>query len=302
MNAWLHQHGAALHLALRRLASAPVNTLLSLLAIGAALALPLGGLMVFSNAQQLVRTTNTLPQISVFMRLDAERKTISEVDSRLHEDPAIESVQFLARETTLKRMRESEGLSAVIDVLPRNPFPDAFIVIPLNAGADEMERLAEQLRSLPQVEHVQIDSAWVRRLGALLRLARTTLGILSLLLGVGLIAIIFNTIRLQVLTLRNEISVSQLLGATDAFIRRPFFYFGTLLGTLGGTLAWLIVAAASRALRAPLTELASLYGFDIVVTLPGPALTACLLAAAAGLGWLGTALSLSQYLRRSTIA
>ena len=164
-----------------------------------------------------------------------------------------------------------------------------------------MARLAAELRKLPQIEHVQIDSVWVRRLDAMLQVARAGLGVLSLLLGVGLVAITFNTIRLQVLTLRNEIEVSRLLGATDAFISRPFFYFGTLQGALGGVVAWLIVAAASLLLRSPVTELASLYGLDIALAMPGAGVTACLLAVAAGLGWLGTSISLSQYLRGSTM-
>ncbi len=301
MNIWLSQHGDALRLALRRLATAPMNALLSLLAIGVALALPAAGLIIYSNVHQLVRGTNTLPQISVFMKLDADRAALNETAAKLKQNSSITSVRFIAREATLEQMRKSEGLSDVIEALPHNPFPDAFVVTPENSEANEMERLAAELRKLPQIEHVQIDSVWVRRLDAMLQVARAGLGVLSLLLGVGLVAITFNTIRLQVLTLRNEIEVSRLLGATDAFISRPFFYFGTLQGALGGVVAWLIVAAASLLLRSPVTELASLYGLDIALAMPGAGVTACLLAVAAGLGWLGTSISLSQYLRGSTM-
>lgn len=301
MRIWLNQHGDALRLALRRLAAAPMSSVLSLLAIGVALALPFGSLMIFSSAQQLVRGTNTLPQISAFMTLDASREAVNEMAAKLKQNAAIESIRFIAREATLEQMRKAEGMSEVIEALPHNPFPDAFVLTPKNAEASEIERLAAELRKWPQVEHVQIDSAWVRRLDAMLRVARVGLGILSLLLCVGLVAISFNTIRLQVLTLRNEVEVSRLLGATDAFISRPFFYFGTLQGALGGVLAWLIVGVAAMVLRAPVAELAGLYGLDVVITLPSAGITACLLAAAAGLGWLGTALSLRQYLRSSTM-
>ncbi len=301
MRTWFHQHRNALWLALRRLGGSPVNTVLSMLAIGIALALPVGGLVIYANVQQLVRNTNTLPQISVFLKLDAERKTAIDLESRFRQYPAVESVRFLPREATLKRMRDAEGLSDVINALPRNPFPDAFVITPANTGAADMERLATEFRGWPQVEFVQVDSAWVRRLGAMLSLARTALGVLALLLGIGLVAITVNTIRLQVLTLRNEIEVSRLLGATDAFISRPFFYLGTLQGALGGIVAWLVVAAASIALRGPLTELAALYGLDLVIALPGAGVTLCLIGTAAGLGWIGTALSLSQYLRSSTM-
>jgi cell division transport system permease protein len=298
---WLRQHGLALRLAARRLLGAPVSTALSLLTIGVALALPLAGVMVFAQAQQLARSSSALPQVSVFMKLHAESKVVSDVESRLNQLSGVKSVQFLPREATLKRMQKSEGLADVIDVLPRNPFPDAFVITPANTGAAEMEQLATELRAMPQIEHVQIDSAWVRRLNAMLRLAEAGLGVLSLLLGVGLVAITFNTIRLQVLTQRNEVEISQLLGATDAFIRRPFYYFGTLQGLLGGIVAWLIVAAAMMVLRAPLNELATLYGLDLTLALPDVKITAGLLALAAALGWMGTALSLSQHLRRSTI-
>ncbi|CAG4884524.1 Cell division protein FtsX [Georgfuchsia toluolica] len=296
MTIWLRQHRDALLLALRRLAAAPMNTLLSLLAIGVALALPAGGLMIFANAQQLVKGTSSLPQISVFMKLDADRAAVNETAAKLKQTTAIASVRFLDREATMEQMRKSEGLAEVIEALPRNPFPDAFVITPKNTEASEMERLATELRKLPQIEHVQIDSAWVRRLNAMLRVARVGLGILSLLLGIGLMAITFNTIRLQVLTLRNEIEVSRLLGATDAFISRPFFYFGTLQGMLGGVVAWLIVVATILALRSPVADLTVLYGLDIALALPDTGVTACLLAAAAGLGWLGTSLSLKQHL------
>jgi cell division transport system permease protein len=300
MNAWLSQHRSALGLALHRLGTNPVSTLLSVVAIGIALSLPAGGLMLFANAQQLMRGTGPTPQISVFMALDADRKSVSETEARLKDNTAIASIQFLPRTMTLTRMRSAEGLADVIDALPRNPFPDAFVVTPASSDADGMEQLAAAIRKLPQVDHVQIDSAWARRLNALLRLGSAGLGALSLLLAIGLVAITFNTIRLQVLTQRNEIEVSRLLGATDAFISRPFFYFGTLQGLFGGGVAWLILVALTLALSTPANELAGLYSLDLVLSLPNPLTTAVLLLSAAALGWIGTALSLGQHLRNAT--
>jgi cell division transport system permease protein len=194
-------------------------------------------------------------------------------------------------------MKAAEGLADVIDSLPGNPFPDAFALEPKDEQPATLEALAAELRKLPRVEHVQLDSAWVRRLDALLRLGRTGLALLALMLGVGLVAITFNTIRLQVLTQRAEIEVSRLLGATDAFVRRPFYYHGALQGMGGGLLAWLIVAGAALALRGPIGELVQLYSLEFALTPLGPAESALLLAIAAGLGWLGAMLSVRQYLR-----
>ncbi|HEX8987830.1 MAG TPA: permease-like cell division protein FtsX [Rhodocyclaceae bacterium] len=296
MIAWLHQHLNALQLAVRRLVSTPVNTLLSLLAIGIALALPAGGQMLLSNALRLAAGTAPTPQISLFMSLDAPRAASDEIGVRLQKHPGVKAARFVPREETLARMRTSEGLGEVIDILPKNPFPDAFVIDPRNDAPDAMDTLAKELRKLPRVEHVQLDSAWVRRLDALLKLGRTGVVMLGILLGVGLIAITFNTIRLQVLTQRAEIEVSRLLGATDAYIRRPFYYFGLLQGLLGGMVAWGIARLAALALAGPVGDIARLYSVDFVLTPLSAGDSALLVGVAGMLGALGAMLSLRQHL------
>jgi cell division transport system permease protein len=292
MMAWLRQHRDALALALRRLAAAPVNTLLSLLAIGVALALPAGGQMLLANAQSAVRGLTATPQISLFLAVDADRKAAQEIVGRLGKMDAVAAARLVSREETLARMKAGQGLAEVLDALPKNPFPDAVVITPRDQRPEPMERLATELRKLPRVEHVQLDAAWIQRLDALLRLGRTTVVLLALLLGVGLVAITFNAIRLQVLTSRAEIEVSRLLGATDAFIRRPYYWFGTLQGLLGGIAAWAIVAGAVAWLRGPLGELATLYRLDFALAPLAAGDAGLLLAAAAALGWAGAALSL----------
>ena len=296
MRTWLNHHLSAARFAIRRLAATPVNTLLAVLAIGVALALPAGGQMLLANAQQMARPATTKPQISLYLTIDAERASASHLVEALTRNPAIKSVELLARETTLQRMRQSPGLNDVIDALPSNPFPDALVITPKDESAGAIETLASELRALPKVEHVQLDSAWIKRLDALLKLGRTGVTLLALLLGVGLIAITFNIIRLQVMTMRAEIEVSQLLGATDSYIRRPFLYFGGLLGLFGGLLAWVLVLAVTSFLRGPVGELGELYGTPLALASLGQQDVLILLAVAALLGWTGAALSLRQYL------
>ncbi len=122
------------------------------------------------------------------------------------------------------------------------PLPDAF-VLETGSSAAELEKLEPQLKALPKVSYVQLDSAWVRRLESLLQIGRTAVLILATLLAAGLVAVTFNTIRLQILTQKDEIEVSKLIGATDAFIRRPFFYLGLVQGAMGGLAALAIVYA-----------------------------------------------------------
>jgi cell division transport system permease protein len=138
----------------------------------------------------------------------------------------------------------------------------------------------------------------VRRLDALLKLGRTAVLLLGALLGTGLIAISFSIIRIQVLTHKAEIEVSQLLGATDGFIQRPFLYYGFLLGLGGGIMAWLLVSAAALWLRTPLGELVRLYDLTLVLQSLDLRDSALLLGFAAGLGWLGAMISLRQHLRQ----
>jgi cell division transport system permease protein len=296
MSAWFSQHRDAFRTAVRRLVASPVNTLLSLLAIGIAAALPAGGQMLFANAMQLARDAAPTPQISLFLDLNADKRTGEDIQARLKDHPGVKSFRFIPREETLVRMKANEGLADIIEALPRNPFPDALTVLPADDRPEAMEQLAAELRKLPKVSLVQLDSDWARRLSALLKIGRTGVLLLALLLGVGLMAITFNTIRLQVMSRRAEIDLSRLLGATDAFIRRPFHYFGVLLGLAGGLVAWLIVAGATWWLQQPIAELAQLYSLDFALRPLALFDSLALLAAAAGLGWLGAALSLRQHL------
>lgn len=298
MNAWLAQHGKALGWALRRLAAAPVNTLLSLLAIGIALALPAGGQMLLGNALQFARSSGNVsatPQISVFLTLDADRKTADAIAGKLKKLANLKDVRFVSREEALKRMQAGAGLAEVIAALPKNPFPDAFVIIPEDESPAATEKMRDEIRRWAKVEHVQLDSAWVRRLDAMLRLGRMGVMLLTVLLGLGLVAITFTTIRLQVLAQRAEIDVSRLLGAADSFIRRPFYYFGALQGLCGGLVAWLIVTGITGLLGGPVADLAQLYNTSVTLSPLAIADALLLLALAGGLGWLGAALSLGQH-------
>lgn len=298
MNAWLVHHGQSAVLAWRRLAAAPVNSMLSLLAIGIALALPAGGQMLLVGARHLAAGTPTTPQITVFMNIAADRGATAEVRSRLEGNAAIAQARFVAREETLARMKSNPGLKEVIEALAGNPFPDAFVLTPRDETPAAMERVSAEIGKWPGVEHVQLDSAWARRLDALLRLGRTALLLLAALLGGGLVAITFSVIRMQVLTQRTEIEVSRLLGATESFIRRPFLYHGFLLGLGGGIIAWLIVWAAAIWLRTPVGDLAGLYELKFELSHLGGQDSALLLAGASALGWIGALFSLRQSLEK----
>ena len=297
MNAWFSQHRAALASAFRRLWSTPLNTVLSLLVIGIALTLPGFGYVMLDNLRDLGRNASGVQQISLFMQLDAGKKDVGEIESRL-KLAANAKWHFVPKEDALKRMQSSEGMAEIVASLPRNPLPDAFIIEPANTEPEALEILRKEIAGWPKVAHVQLDSAWIKRFDAFLRLGKLALAMLAGLFAAGLVAVTFNTIRLQVMAQAAEIEVARMIGATDAFIRRPFYYFGALQGALGGLLAAALVIGALRLLAAPVGELAVLYGGTFSLRSPGLLPVLLLAGSGAFLGWLGAQLSVSLSLRK----
>jgi cell division transport system permease protein len=189
-------------------------------------------------------------------------------------------------------------MADIVASLPRNPLPDAFIIEPEDTTPEALEALRQQISGWSKVAHVQLDSAWVKRFDAFLKLGKLALLMLAGIFATGLVAVTFTTIRLQVLAQAAEIEVARLVGATDAFIRRPFYYFGALQGALGGLLAALLVIGALRLLSAPVAELANLYAGNFSLHGPNGIEIAALAAIGALLGWLGAQLSVSLSLRK----
>ncbi len=297
MNSWLAQHQAACGRAVRRLLAAPLNTLLSLLVIGIALTIPAFGYLVLDSLRQLGHGAAGAQQVSVFMQLDASRKDVSEIEARL-QAAAPGRWRFVPRDEALARLKGNEGMAEIVASLPRNPLPDAFVVEPPNPAPEALEVLKKEISGWPKVEHVQLDSAWVRRFDAFIRIGRLALGMLAAVFAAGLVAVTFNTIRLQVLGHAAEIEVARMIGATDTFISRPFHYFGALQGAAGGLLAALLVALGLALLAGPVGELAALYGAQFALRTLGLAEVAALVGCGGLLGWLGGQLSVRLSLRQ----
>ncbi len=296
MTNWLAQHIRVLRSTLSRLLATPVASLLSISVIGIALSLPAGVYVLLQNVQSLADQVVGTPQISVFLTMNASKDDIARIGKQLQQHEAVDHIEYVSREQALEQLKHSTGLSDVIGGLTQNPLPDAYIVYPKKSDAQTLETLRDELQKWPKLEKVQLDSAWAHKLEALLKFGRLVVLLLAALLSFALVAIIFNTIRLQILTQRDEIEVSKLIGATNAFIRRPFLYFGLLQGLLGGAAAWLIIAVSLALLNNSFAGLAQLYAsnFTLHALSAGDSLT--LLGLSAYLGWLGAWLSVAQHL------
>lgn len=291
MRSWARQHRQALRLALRRFAGGGV---LSALVIGVALALPAGGYAVLESLRGVATRTSFDPQISVFLKTELKRAEAQALEKSLRADARVAKVRFVAREEALRDLNAVQGLPEVTAALGHNPLPDALVVTPRDS---DIQPLADDLAKLPGVAHVQADAAWARRLAALAAVGRLALWLLASLLGLGLVAVTFNTIRLQILTQRDEIEVSRLIGATDSFIRRPFYYLGLIQGLAGGAIAMTLVWIALSLLNREVRVLAETFDSAFRLTFL-PVEEAVVAVAAAGLlGWLGAHLSVSKHLR-----
>jgi cell division transport system permease protein len=292
----LLEHLRVLRHTLQRLLLTPNASLLNILIIGIALSLPVGGYVLLKSVQALGAQISGTPQLSVFLALGTNNADIERIGDKLKQHAAIKRIEFVPRALALKKLQQSSGLSDVIGGLSQNPLPDAFIIYPKDDNVTALEALRDELKTWARFEHVQLDSAWIHKLETLLNFGRTSVAILAALLSFALIAITFNTIRLQILTRREEIEVSKLIGATDAFIRRPFLYFGLTQGLLGGIAAWLLVAASLQLLNYQVGTLSQLYAsnFSLQHLSFGDSLT--LLGFSAYLGWLGAWFSVSQHL------
>jgi cell division transport system permease protein len=296
MKNWLRQHARSLTATLKRLVRSPLSSALNIGVMGTALALPLAFYVILANLQSLAQDRAPTPQISIFLALDAQPTDAHEIDNRLKKQASVAKFRFVPRDQALAELKAKSGLADVIASLGRNPLPDGFVIDARDSDPAALERLRDEFKSWPKVEHVQLDSAWARRLDATLRLGRLVVLVFGTLLAFTLVAVTFNTIRLQILTQRAEIEVAKLIGATNPFIRRPFLYYGAALGLAGALTAWLIVWAGLWLLNDRLGSLTQLYGASLALrhlSLPDAA-SLCVFSAA--LGWLGAWLSASRNL------
>jgi cell division transport system permease protein len=304
MSPWLRQQRFALSAALGHVRGAPGSFLFNVLVVAIALTLPFAGVTLLDSVRPMSEQLSVDPEISLFMKLETPREQSQALASKLRSiaGDAHAKVIFVPREKALDALKDKSGLGDVLATLGDNPLPDSYVLklegLSSSAAAARIDTVAAQLRALPEVETVQVDSAWVKRLAALLGVLRLMLLLLAITLGTVVIAVVFNTIRLQVLTQREEIAVSKLLGATDGFIHRPFYYTGALLGLCAGAVALGAVALSLHPLNAAIAEFARLYASEFQLTALAPPGIAALLAISAGLGLVGAMLSVQRHLSR----
>jgi cell division transport system permease protein len=272
MKSLLRQHRYAFAVTLRRLISQPISSLTNLLVIALALSLPLLGASLLISVEPVARQVSVTPELTIFLKIDAPSSAAEQLAKRIRSehDHQVSGVRVIPKDRALKELRENPAWEQALKVLPSNPLPDA-VVVGFTPGEDLAARaneLARAWRTWPNVDLVQLDSAWVQRLEALLRFGKVGLTLLALSVMLVVLATVFNTVRMQALSQREEIGVARLVGATEGFVRRPFLYLGALTCTLAALIGIGIARFALVPLNDALASLARSYDAEFALTLP----------------------------------
>lgn len=295
---WLRQQFRAALAALRQLATHPIATLLTTLAIGVAISLPSGLYLILSNVDRLAGSLPAQPEISLYLDMDIAPAARDAIAERLKNHPALATQRYVPRDEALKTLSASQNLDDIVAGLDANPLPDAWVIQPRHTTPEHMAQLEAEFKQLTGVDQVKVDSAWAQRLHAALDLGRLIVLLLATLLGIALMAISGNAIRALILAKRDEIEVSRLIGATDRYIRRPFLFLGGLQGLLGGLTAVGVLAGAGWLLQPYVARLAALYGSQYQLRPPTLLEFAVALAVTTLLGWLGAWFTVTRTLHQ----
>ncbi len=291
----LHRHN--LLDALRRLASQPFASLLTVLVIAIALALPAGLRVLVNNAGALNDSWQGAADFAVYLKIDVSSENATRASRTIGARADVANVTLIDRAKALEEFRAKSGFGEALDALEGNPLPYTLVVRPKSGAAGNVETVAAAIRAMPETDLVQLDTAWVTRLRAMLALAGRVVDLATVLLAIAVTIVVGNTIRLEINSRRVEIEVVKLVGGSDGFIRRPFLYLGFWYGLAGAVAAAVIVAAALLALEPPVRAVATLYGSGF--RLAGLRLreTATLVVGGAVLGWAGAWLATARHLK-----
>lgn len=299
LRSWLVRHASTGGAAFSRLARQPFASLMTILVIAVTLALPSAMHLLIKNAQSISASWDNALDFSVYLHADTSIQEARRLADIIRQRADVDQVTLISSDEALEEFREQSGFGASLDQLTVNPLPHTLVVRPGNNHTEEsMGLLNEELGNLPETDFVQVDTEWVRRFHAILDILQRSIAIGAALLGAAIIVIIGNTIRLDIQNRREEIEVTKLIGASNAFVRRPFLYSGLWYGLGGGLLALALVRYGLFALEAPVSRLAGLYNSPFNVLSLGFAESLAIIAAGMALGLAGSWVAAARHMRR----
>lgn len=290
LQAYRDQHAQALFSSLGRLVASPFTSLMTVTVIALAIALAGGFYLLTKNLQRLADTVRTGNQISLYLREEISDTHAARLADSIRQNPDVLKVRIIGKKEGLEEFKTFSGFGSAIDSLPFNPLPVVLQVTPKNTDSDPQlyRHLLDIFKAAPEVEFAQVDTQWLERLRSILALAEQVGTLMSMLLGLGVVFIIGNTIRLELHNRRQEIIIAKLVGATNGFIQRPFLYTGFWIGFISGIMGWFIVTAIVLIVWQSVENLSQLYGGGFHIIFLNFAETSALLGVSALLGIAGS--------------
>ncbi|MBL4762507.1 MAG: cell division protein FtsX [Gammaproteobacteria bacterium] len=297
-SAYFMHHVRTLFFSLGKLYRAPAATLMTMAVVGIALALPTGLFVLLNNLQSLSGNIEGSTQVSLYLHTSVSDARARQLSNRLGKRGDIMHADFISREQGLAEYKQFSGFGEALDALDSNPLPAVITLQPLveTQNSLQLSQLLRELQAITEVELAQLDLEWVERLFAIMDIAKRAVVIVSILFSLAVLLVIGNTIRLDIQGRREEIVVTKLIGATDAFIRRPFLYGGFWYGLMGGIMAWILVAICLALLSGPVSHLTLLYSSSFSLTNLGFFNGLWLILISTTLGLLGSWLAVGKHL------
>lgn len=301
INAWRDLHAHALFSSLGRLVASPFTSIMTISVLAIAISLAGSFYLMVVNVQQLTNHLETSTQISLFLKEGVSDAGAKKMADTIKGNPKIRQVRLINKEQGLEEFKTYSGFGSAVSALQSNPLPIVIEVLPKNSLTDkkELEALQLEFQQNPDVDIAQLDMQWLERLQSIVAVGGRAATLLNVLFGFAVLFITANTIRLELHSRREEVIIAKLVGATHAFIRRPFLYTGAWIGFISGIVAWFIVTVMMLILRSPVERLSSLYGGDFHLLFFGFAETIKLIAIATALGVAGSWAVLLYQLQRT---
>lgn len=299
LNAWLAHHYDVLFNTLTQLLKTPFTTLMTAAVVGIALTLPTSLLLLLQNVQHVSQGWGGSVQISLFLQPQVSDKQAHILAKQLQQQYDLSSIRVITRDEAFAEYQALSGFGEALEALENNPLPAVLVLNPQFDITDPQhsETLLKQLQTIEMVDIAQYDMLWLQRLFAMLKIIQRGVWILGFLLALAVLLIIGNTIRLSIYNKREEIEITKLFGATDAFIRRPFLYTGLCYGLAGSLIAWILISISFYLLIEPVKELSRLYYVEYQMIGLNITSSLLLLLTGACLGLLGAWLSVGRHLQ-----
>ena len=255
-------HRDTIRISLLKMMREPVQTLMTVAVIAIALALPTALYLMVENIQRMGSNFESSAQITIYVQKGAKPEAIEKLQDKLENLAAVDSVSYISAEQALLEFKALSGFGSALRYLEDNPLPAVFLVQPIVSEPIDLAQtksLIASIANLPGVEDVQIDMQWLQRLHSLTEVGHKVVLALGATLGLGVLLVIGNTIRLAIQSRRDEIIVVKLVGGTNAYVRRPFLYNGVLLGLFGALTASIMLYGSVVWISSSIADLADLY-------------------------------------------